>query len=77
MGKGLLQLLRSVVRFDRFGLDDDRGVGFLPVLGLGGDGPRHVTGAQTPGYRQTTEESGHCRCHDLVNFLLVHVFFFF
>ena len=72
-----LQFLGSVIRLDRLRLDDDRCVGFLPVLGLGGDGSGDVTGAQTPGYRQTTEESGHCRGHDLVNFLLVHVFFFF
>ena len=66
-----------VIRLNGFGDDGAGGVASLVILALRGDGPGEVTGAQTPGYRQTTEESGHCRCHDLVNFLFVHVFFFF
>ena len=66
----------SVVTLNGFGDDGAGGVASLVILALRGDGPGEVTGAQTPGYRQTTEESGHCRCHDLVNFLFVHVFSF-
>ena len=77
MEKGLLQLLGSIVGFNRLGDDGAGGVASLVILALRRDGPRDVTGAQTPGYRQTTEESGHYCCHDLVNLLLVHVFFFF
>ena len=72
----LLQLFARVIRLDRLGDDGAGGVASLVILALRGDGPGDVTGAQTPGYRQTTEESGHCRGHDLVNFLLVHDFSF-
>ena len=35
-------LLRSIVTLDGLGLNDDAGVGFLPELALGGDGPCDV-----------------------------------
>jgi len=36
------ELLGGIVDLNGLGLDHDRGVGFLPVLGFGGDGPCHV-----------------------------------
>ena len=41
---------RGVVGLDSFGLDDDGRVGFLPVLGLGGDRPCDVAGCSAERY---------------------------
>ena len=54
----LATLERLRLHFDRFGLDDDRRVGFLPVLRFGGDGPRHVAGLEPQGNRQTNYNNG-------------------
>jgi len=42
-----LELARCIVGLDRLGLDNDRRVGFLPVLTLGRHRPRHVTTRQS------------------------------
>ena len=50
-----LQLLRSIVGLDGFSLDDHGGVGFLPVLGLGGDGSGDVAGTKSEGCTKCRE----------------------
>ena len=40
--RSALQLFRPIIGLNRFGLNDARGVTFLPVLGLRRDRPRHV-----------------------------------
>ena len=73
-GASHLQLLRSIVSLDGFGLDDDRGVGALPELRLGGDGSGDVT-------RTQSERGAECRqrCYqhgdnDFDNLFLSHNF---
>ena len=49
-GSSPLQTLFSVVTLDGLRLNDHARVGFLPVLGLGGDGPCHVAGCSAKCY---------------------------
>ena len=49
-----LQLLRRIVGLHRFGLDDYRGVAFLPCFASGGDSSCHVAGRG--GYRHYADD---------------------
>ena len=68
----LQTFLACVVGLNRLGDDGAGGVSVLEVLALRGDGPRHVAGTQSEGYRQTGQQSRHGSRYDLVNLLLTH-----
>ena len=64
--------LARIVRFDGLGLNDHGRVGFLPVLGLGGDRSGDVTGTQSEGRSQCRQRSNQYRDDNLDDLFLVH-----
>ena len=65
-------LLRRVIRLDGLRLDDHAGVGFLPVLGLGGDGSCHVARTQPQRNRYACHNRRGYGNNDFVNLLFAH-----
>ena len=70
LGRGLF--LARIVGLDRFGLDDHTGVGFLPVLGLGGDCPCHVARTQPQRNRYACHNRRGYGNNDFVDLLFAH-----
>ena len=67
LGRGLF--LARIVGLDRFGLDDHGRVGFLPVLGLGGDRSGDVARTQPESRsqrRQCRNQHGDDNLNDLL-----------
>ena len=64
--------LARIVGLDRFGLDDHGRVGFLPVLGLGGDRPCHVARTQPQRNRYACHNRRGYGNNDFVNLLFAH-----
>ena len=64
--------LARVIRFDGLGLDDHTRVGFLPVLGLGGDRSGDVARTQPQRNRYACHNRRGYGNNDFVNLLLTH-----
>ena len=65
-----------VVTLDSFGLDDDRGVPFLPCLRTGGDRACHVAARQPKTCRQGSQRCNQHGDDYFCNFFLLHNFEF-
>ena len=64
----------SIVTLNGFGLDDDGGVGSLPVLALGRDRPRDVAGTQSECCSQRRQRRYQHADDDFNDLLLTHNF---
>ena len=67
----------SIITLNGLGLDDARGVTFLPVLGLGGDGPRDVARAEPESGSQRSQCGNQNRDDNFPDVFVAHNGLFF